>query len=95
MPADLDSQPLLDRARAADKLTRELIAKIETEYLPKAQSLQRMVDPKADRPTGDLTVREGVRAVFTADAATDETWQDLRRHLESISSGLREIAHLD
>ena len=95
MSESLESIPLQDRARAAEKLARELIAKIETEYLPKVRTLQRAVDPESERPAGDLSVREGVRNVFGADASLDETWQQVRLHLESISKDLKSIAHLE
>ena len=95
MSDSLDSVPLLDRARHAEKLTRELIGHLENEYLPRVRELQTMIAPDAMRPAGDLTVREGVRKVFTADATVDETWQQVYAHLESIHRDLRSIAQIE
>ena len=95
MSTDLNSLPLQDRARAAEKLTRELLNKIENDYLVKVRSLREMTDPEAERPVGDLTIREGVRKVFESDAALDDTWQNVRAHLQSIRDQLNEIAHLE
>ena len=93
MSDNLDSIPLHDRARQSEKLARELIGHLENEYLPKVRELQAMIAPDAARPAGDLTVREGVRKVFLADATVDETWQQMHAHLESIVKDLRAIAH--
>ena len=92
---DLDSIPLHDRARHAEKLARELITQLETEYLPRVKELQEMIAPNAMRPAGDLSVREGVRKVFLADETVDGTWQRTHAHLESIARGLERLAEED
>ena len=95
MSDSIDSTPLHDRARQAEKLTRELLGHLENEYLPRVRELQAMLAPEASRPAGDLTVREGVRKVFTADATVDETWQQMHAHLESIGRDLKAISKID
>lgn len=93
MPANLDSIPLHDRARQAEKLARELAGHLENEYLPRVRELQQMIGTDALRPAGDMTVREAVRKIFLADETVDGCWQETKAHLDSIATDLDRIAN--
>lgn len=92
MTDNLDSIPLHDRVRQAEKIVRKLAEELEIDFLPRVRELQRMIDADAIRPAGDLTVREAVRKIFVADETVDGTWQKTQQYLDSIAADLERLA---
>ena len=90
MAEDPDALPLRDRIRNAEKLVRELADHLDNGYMSRVRELERMTSEDG-KPTGDMTVRMGVKNLLDADAFAQDLWTRTRAYLQSISTGVREM----
>lgn len=91
----LETQPLRERFREAERLTRELIQHLELGFMPKMQEVRRIAR-KATTPNqmddiADNTIRTSVDAVLTSHEYSLDLTRKLERYLQSIEKEVNEI----
>lgn len=91
----LETQPLRDRFREAERLTRELIQHLELGFLPKTEDVKRVAKKgTAGTHAGELTdqtIRASVDGMLTAHEYTLDLTRKLERYLQSIEREVQSI----
>lgn len=95
----LETQPLRERFREAERLTRELIQHLEHGFLPKAGEVREMVRRGSRQEemanVADHSIRTSVDAAVTSHEYTLDVVRRLERYLRSIDSEVKEILSND
>lgn len=83
----LETMPLRDRLREAERLVREFTQHLELGFMPKVHACRQLARPAGPRATDDVpdqSIRSSAEAVLLAHEYSVELSRKLERFLDSI-----------
>lgn len=85
----LDSIPLRDLCKEAERLTREVIDHLENNLIPKSQELHNLVKPdspfaEAGEPVKDITVRNQAATLIESQGFTEQIFRKSSQYFSEI-----------
>jgi hypothetical protein len=91
----IENRPLRELFTQAERLSRELIDHLENGFLPKTDSLYRLVEPDGDSPVQedveDVTVRNQARVVLESEEFTNKLYKETAQYLTAIDRAVSKM----
>ena len=101
----IEKLPLHDKFTNTERLTRELVDHLERGFLPKVESLSRLLEPDkqalresdaaATKEVKDVTVRNLVKQLLDTDDFTDQLYEKTGNYFSAIDQAVSRIMEGD